>query len=114
MCLPVDQGKGNKDRYVPLSPRLLEELREYWRRVRPEHWMFPNQLLGRPMSRHGPAHIYSRAKEKAGIAKPGGVHTLRHCYANRPPASSLAAFEPSLHFVDVVHALDDDAAGRGG
>ena len=72
---------GNKDRYVPLSPRLLEELREYWRRVRPEHWLFPNQLLGRPLSRHGPAHIYSRAKEKAGIAKPGGVHTLRHCYA---------------------------------
>ena len=77
MSVRVDQGKGNKDRYVPLSPRLLE----YWRRVRPENWMFPNQLLGRPMSRHGPAHIYSRAKEKAGIAKPGGIHTLRHCYA---------------------------------
>ena len=81
MCVRVDQGKGNKDRYVPLSPRLLEELREYWRRVRPEIWLFPNQLLGRPMSRHGPAHIYDRAKEKAGIDKPGGIHTLRHCYA---------------------------------
>ena len=81
MSVRVDQGKGNKDRYVPLSPRLLEELRAYWRRVRPENWMFPNQLLGRPMSRHGPAHIYSRAKKKAGIAKPGGIHTLRHCYA---------------------------------
>ena len=81
MCVRVDQGKGNKDRYVPLSPRLLEELREYWRRVRPEHWLFPNQVLGRPMSRHGVARIYDRAKEKAGIAKPGGVHTLRHCYA---------------------------------
>ena len=41
MCLRVDQGKGNKDRYVPLSPRLLEELREYWRRHRPRHWLFP-------------------------------------------------------------------------
>ena len=81
MCLRIDQGKGSKDRYVPLSPRLLEELRDYWRRVRPETWIFPNQLLGRPMSRHGPAHIYSRAKEKAGIDKPGGIHTLRHCYA---------------------------------
>ena len=80
MCLRVDQGKGNKDRYVPLSPRLLEELREYWRRVRPEHWLFSGHY-DRPMSRRGPAHIYSRAKEKAGIAKPGGVHTLRHCYA---------------------------------
>ena len=81
MCLRVDQGKGNKDRYVPLSPRLLEEFREYWRRARPETWLFPNQLLGRPLTRWAAAHIYDRAKEKAGIAKPGGVHTLRHCYA---------------------------------
>ena len=82
MCLRVDQGKGNKDRYVPLSPRLLEELREYWRRHRPRHWLFPSDLRGRPMmTRAGPAHIYNRAKDKAGIDKPGGIHTLRHCYA---------------------------------
>ncbi len=81
MCLRVDQGKGNKDRYVPLSPRLLDELREYWQRVRPEHWLFPGRIPGRPMTRHGPAHVYDRAKDKAGIAKPGGIHTLRHCYA---------------------------------
>ncbi|WP_419913297.1 tyrosine-type recombinase/integrase [Hoeflea sp.] len=81
MCLRIDQGKGSKDRYVPLSPRLLEELRDYWRRIRPETWLFPNQLLGQPMSRHGPARIYKRAKEKAGIDKPGGIHTLRHAYA---------------------------------
>ena len=80
MCLRVDQGKGNKDRYVPLSPRLLDELREYWRRVRPEHWLFPGHYH-QPMSRDGVWHIYKTAKEKAGIAKPGGIHTLRHCYA---------------------------------
>ena len=80
MCVRVDQGKGNKDRYVPLSPRLLEELREYWRRVRPEHWLFPGHY-DHPMTRHGTAHIYDRAKDKAGIDKPGGIHTLRHCYA---------------------------------
>ena len=81
MCLRVDQGKGNKDRYVPLSPRLLEQLREYWRRKRPEPWLFPNELLRRPLSRHGTGHIYNRAKEKAGIRKAGGIHTLRHAYA---------------------------------
>ena len=80
MCLRIDQGKGNKDRYVPLSPRLLTELRDYWRRVRPEHWLFPG-LYDHPMSRHGAAHIYHNAKRKAGIAKAGGIHTLRHCYA---------------------------------
>ena len=81
MCLRIDQGKGNKDRYVPLSPRLLEQLREYWRRKRPEPWLFPSDLLGRPMTRAGSAHIYKRAKDKARIRKAGGIHTLRHCYA---------------------------------
>ena len=82
MCLRVDQGKGNKDRYVPLSPRLLEGLREYWRRHRPRHWLFPSDLRSRPMmTRAGPAHIYKAVKDKAGIDKPGGIHTLRHCYA---------------------------------
>ena len=82
MCLRVDQGKGNKDRYVPLSPRLLDELREYWRRHHPRHWLFPSDLRSRPMmTRAGPAHIYKAAKDKAGIDKPGGIHTLRHCYA---------------------------------
>ncbi len=80
MCLRVDQGKGNKDRSVPLSPRLLVELRAYWRRVRPENWLFPG-AYNHPMSRRGTAYIYSRAKAKAGIDKPGGIHTLRHAYA---------------------------------
>ena len=80
MLLRVDQGKGDKDRYVPLSPRLLDELRGYWRRMRPEHWLFPGHY-DHPMTRHGVANIYDQAKEKAGIAKPGGIHTLRHCYA---------------------------------
>ncbi len=81
MLLRVDQGKGNKDRYVPLSPRLLEQLRGYWRRKRPPQWLFPSPIAGRPLSRHGPAHIYGLAKKKAGIEKSGGIHTLRHCYA---------------------------------
>jgi len=81
MLLRVDQGKGNKDRYVPLSPRLLEQLRAYWRRTRPPHWLFPSHIAGRPLSRHSPWDIYHRAKQKAGIEKSGGIHTLRHCYA---------------------------------
>ena len=81
MLLRVDQGKGNKDRYVPLSPRLLEQLRGYWRRTRPPHWLFPSPIAGRPLSRHGPSHMYHLAKQKAGIEKSGGIHTLRHCYA---------------------------------
>ena len=81
MCLRVNQGKGDKDRYVPLSPRLLELLREYWRHRWPQRWLFPTPPLDRPMSRQTPARIYHAAKDKARIRKPGGIHTLRHCYA---------------------------------
>ena len=52
-----------------------------WRRERPQRWLFPNQLLARPMTRAGAAHIYKRAKDKAQIRKAGGIHTLRHAYA---------------------------------
>ena len=81
MCIRVEQGKGAKDRYLPLSPRLLVQLREYWRRCRTPLWLFPGHPSDRPMSRHGASHIYHTAKAKAGITKSGGIHTLRHCFA---------------------------------
>ena len=52
MTLRIDQGKGRKDRYGLLSDRLLYELRDYWRRYRPEDWLFPGQREGR--SDHAP------------------------------------------------------------
>ena len=81
MALRVEQVKGSKDRYVPLSPRLLAHLRAYWRRVRPGPWLFPGRSADGSLSRHGPAHIYKSAKDKAGVSKAGGIHTLRHGYA---------------------------------
>ena len=81
MVIRVKQGKGNKDRYVPLSPRLLDELRTYWRIGRPSHWLFPGQCADGNLSRHGIAAIYTAVKTKAGINNAGGIHTLRHCYA---------------------------------
>ncbi len=82
MCIRVEQGKGAKDRYVPLSPRLLAHLREYWRRCRTPVWLFPGHPSDRPLTRHGASHIYATAKAKAGITKRGGIHTLRHCFAS--------------------------------
>ena len=82
MCLRIEQGKGKKDRYLPLSPSLLAHLRDYWRRYRPPTWLFPGPWSERPMSRHGATTIYHVAKEKAGIRKRGGIHTLRHCFAS--------------------------------
>src|SRR5437867_9844530 len=50
MVIHVRQGKGAKDRLVPLSLRLLEELRAYWRMHRPRTWLFPGQKPGRPIN----------------------------------------------------------------
>lgn len=81
MCIRVEQGKGHKDRYVPLAPQLLVQLREYWRSLRPPHWLFPGTRIDQHMSRDGAWHIYVKARDKAGITKGGGLHLLRHCFA---------------------------------
>lgn len=77
----VEQGKGSKDRYTTLSPRLLVELREYWKLYHPCLWLFPGHHPDRPMPRDTAYMIYVRAKRKAGIRKDGGIHALRHAYA---------------------------------
>lgn len=81
MMLRVEQGKGRKDRYTTLSPRLLDELREYWKAYRPSSWLFPGHHPDRPMPIDTAYMIYVRAKLKAGIHKSGGIHALRHAYA---------------------------------
>jgi site-specific recombinase XerD len=82
MTLRIEQGKGAKDRYALLSPRLLKELRTYWLAFRPKDWLFPNSRDGaKPLGKHTVHRIYHRAKDKARIAKPGGIHALRHAFA---------------------------------
>ena len=81
MSLRIQQGKGGKDRYVPLSDRLLSELREYWRLERPREWLFPSRQTGQPVHCDVLSRLFIKAKEKAGIAKRGGMHSLRHTYA---------------------------------
>ena len=51
MVIRVDQGKGQKDRYVMLSPTLLEILRSWWRADKPRHWLFPGDLPGQHISK---------------------------------------------------------------
>jgi site-specific recombinase XerD len=81
MTLRIQQAKGHKDRYVTLSPRLLQELRAYWKLYRPSGYLFPGQAADRPMPRSTPLTIYIRGALKAGIRKGGGIHALRHSYA---------------------------------
>jgi len=81
MVIRVEQGKGQKDRYVMLSPKLLEILRSYWRAVRPGEWMFPGNHPGQPISRDAVLLACQLARSLSGISKPATPHSLRHAFA---------------------------------
>jgi integrase/recombinase XerD len=82
MTIRVEQGKGRKDRYVPLSPRLWERLCRYWQEVgRPRDWVFAGPGGGRPLNPTTPQKVYQRAKLEARVEKQGGIHSLRHAFA---------------------------------
>jgi site-specific recombinase XerD len=78
----VVQGKGRKDRCTLLLPRLLDELRSYWRMFRLRHWLFPaTRSPEEPMVDATGQRIYHRAVERAGLRRKGGIHSLRHSFA---------------------------------
>ena len=78
----VVQGKGKKDRYTLLSPRLLEELRRYWKCCRPKEWLFPSSAdPAKPMVDVTAQRIFNRAVERARLPDKGGIHSLRHSFA---------------------------------
>jgi len=81
MMIRVQQGKGQKDRYVMLSPKLLEILREWWRRERPQHWLFPGDIPGRHISKDAVEQACQKAHRLCRIAKPITPHSLRHAFA---------------------------------
>jgi integrase len=82
MTIRVEQGKGNKDRYSLLSPRLLKDLRHYWQMDRPPVWLFPSlRSPERAMNPHTAQRIYYAARDRAQITKRCGIHGLRHAFA---------------------------------
>ena len=81
MVIRVEQGKGRKDRYVMLSPKLLETLRSYWRAVRPKDWLFPGNIPGRPITKDAVEGACQKARRLSAIPKPITPHSLRHAFA---------------------------------
>lgn len=81
MTLRVEQGKGAKDRYTLLSPRLLAELRRYWACYRPKLWLFTSKDGKHPISDATVQKIFYAAKKRAAIVKECGIHGLRHAFA---------------------------------
>jgi site-specific recombinase XerD len=81
MVVRVEQGKGRKDRYVMLSPMLLDILRSYWRAVRPKEWLFPGIHDDRPITKEAVETACQKAHRLAGLSKPVTPHSLRHAFA---------------------------------
>jgi site-specific recombinase XerD len=81
MIIRVEQGKGRKDRYVMLSPHLLELLRAWYRVARPQGWLFPGRDPVQPMTTRQLNRACHDAANVAEIGKPVSMHTLRHSFA---------------------------------
>jgi integrase/recombinase XerD len=81
MVVRVEQGKGRKDRYVMLSPKLLDILRAWWRLARPAHWLFPGARPGQPITKDAVGRACQEAHRLCGIPKPITPHSLRHAFA---------------------------------
>jgi site-specific recombinase XerD len=81
MVIRVDQGKGRKDRYLMLSPTLLETLREYWKAFRPVRWLFEGRPKGNPLSPSTAEKVFTHAAARAGVSKRVSFHSLRHAFA---------------------------------
>src|SRR5215467_8996790 len=81
MVIRIVQGKGNKDRLVPLSAKLLELLRTYWRRVHPRDFLFPSRRFDQPLGAAKVVDACAHARLHAGLTKAAHPHCLRHSFA---------------------------------
>jgi integrase/recombinase XerD len=77
----IKQSKGKKDRIVPLSSKILEMLREYYRLYKPKTYLFEGQKIGDKYDSRSLQLVLKQAVKKAGIQKPATIHWLRHSYA---------------------------------
>jgi site-specific recombinase XerD len=107
----IRQGKGRKDRDVPLSGKLLETLREYWRWMKPKTWLFPGYVHGWradvPMSDKMVWIACKQAATNAGITKRVTPHTLRHSFATHllEAGADLRTIQVLLGHADIKHTV---------
>ena len=81
MVIRVEQGKGRIDRYVMLSPKLLQILRDWWRVDRPQRWLFPGDEVDNHIGRCTIEEACQKARRRCRICKPITPHSLRHAFA---------------------------------
>ena len=81
MVIRVEQGKGQKDRYVMLSRKLLDILRQWWRVARPQIWLFPGDRPEQHIGRNAVELVCKQTRRLYPIAKPITPHSMRHAFA---------------------------------
>ena len=102
--IPVEQGKGRKDRKVMLSPELLALLRDYWLEARSQGWLFPGKPKINPLSSRQLNRAFTSAKHMAGITRPATLHTLRHSFATH-----LLEANTDIRVIRVIRVLPGHA-----
>jgi integrase/recombinase XerD len=100
MLLHIKQGKGRKDRFAMLSPRLLELLRDWYRIARPAVWLFPGRDPLLPLTTRQFNRVVHAAADRAAIKKRVTPHTLRHNAESRIMPSTLSAVLAQRTFVE--------------
>jgi integrase/recombinase XerD len=109
MMLRVERGKGRRDREIPLSPTLLTALREYYRWMRPQTYLFPGTRHGwradAPITPKVVWDAVQYAAQKAGLEKRVTPHTLRHTYATHllEAGADLRTIQLLLGHADLSH-----------
>ena len=93
MVIHVRQGKGNKERYTVLSPRLLHMLRVYWKLYRPTTWLFPGRTKEGHICNDTVRQVFSKARVQAGLGKWCTPHTLRMASAYYYTFQRMAYFQ---------------------
>ena len=109
MVVRVQQGKGNRDRDLPLSPTLLVALRDYYRWMRPQTYLFPGTVRGwradKPITAKVVWEAVHHAARTAGLDKRVAPHTLRHCFAvhTHEAGADLRTLQLLLGHADISH-----------
>lgn len=108
MVIHVHKGKGNRDRDVPLSPKLLETLRAYWRWKKPQTWLFPSRGQAdaeTPITVKTVYFAVRQAAKRAGLQKRISPHTLRHSWATHllENGADLRTIQILLGHADLEH-----------